>query len=61
MSLMVELVLEDLNGGIDIVNVGIESLDFLLVLYVVKNQHIDFLFVDIGQLDRGKNGQVGLH
>jgi hypothetical protein len=30
------LVLEDLNGGIELANVGIESLDVLLVLDVVK-------------------------
>jgi hypothetical protein len=29
------LVLEDLNGGIELANVGIESLDVLLVLDVV--------------------------
>ena len=37
------LVMEDMNGGIELVNVGIESLDVLLVLEVVRNQGIEFL------------------
>jgi hypothetical protein len=50
------LVLEGLNGGIELVNVLIEGLDVLLVLDVVNNQCIEFLVVGFYHLGRGKNG-----
>jgi hypothetical protein len=37
------LVLEGLNRGIELANVGIDILDVLLVLDVVNNQCIEFL------------------
>jgi hypothetical protein len=55
------LALEDLNGVIEITNVGIESLDVLFVMDVVENQVIEFLGMGVGHLGRGKNGQVVLH
>jgi hypothetical protein len=55
------LVLEGLNGGIELANVGIEGLDVLLVLDVFRNQGIEFLVVGGFHLGRGKNGQVGPH
>jgi hypothetical protein len=55
------LVLEDLNEGIKLANVGIDSLDFLLVLYVFSNQGIELLGVGGFHLGRGENGQADLH
>jgi len=51
------LVMEDMNKGIDLANVGIESLDVLLFLYVVDNQGIEYLGARGGHLGRGKIGR----
>jgi hypothetical protein len=55
------LVLEDMNRGIDLSNVGIYGLDVLLVIGIVGNQGIEFLGMGGCHLGRGKNGQAGLH
>jgi hypothetical protein len=55
------LVLGNLNRGIKLANVGIGSLDVLLVLDVVRKQGIELLGMVHFHLGRGKNGQVGPH
>ena len=55
------LVLEYMNRGIELANVGIESLDVLLILDVLGNQCIEFLGVGGFHLGRDKNGQAGSH
>jgi hypothetical protein len=62
MSLMLaHWYLEGLNRGIELANVGIESLDVLLVVEVVNNQGIEFLGVGGDHLGRGNNVQASLH
>jgi hypothetical protein len=53
------LVLEGLNGGIELSNFGIKGLDVLLILYVVENKGIEFLVVGGFLLGREKNGSGG--